>query len=115
AQTTTSRRAFLRTASLTAVGAGALAACGKAAGASSKLASASVAHDPHATMPPAPPVIDPRAAADAMDAMHEKGIKAFPAKTAAHGNQLLAPTIVAGVKVYELTSKVVQWETEPGK
>jgi manganese oxidase len=50
-----------------------------------------------------------------MDAMHEKGVKAFPAKTAVWGNQPLAPTIVAGVKVFNLTAKVVQWETEPGK
>ena len=46
--------------------------------------------------------------------MHEKGVKAFPAKTAGMGNQLLAPKIVGGVKVYELTTKIVQWETEPG-
>src|SRR5262249_243958 len=51
-----------------------------------------------------------QSAADAMDAMHEKGIKAFPAKTAGEGNQLLAPTIQNGVKVYELTAKKIQWE-----
>ena len=49
-----------------------------------------------------------------MDAMHEKGIKAFPAKTAGLGNQLMAPKIVNGVKVFELTAKKIQWETEPG-
>ncbi len=54
------------------------------------------------------------AAAEAMDAMHEQGIKAFPAKTAGLGNQLLPPTIVAGVKVFEITAKKIQWETEPG-
>jgi FtsP/CotA-like multicopper oxidase with cupredoxin domain len=54
-------------------------------------------------------------AAEQMDAMHEKGVKAFPAKTAVWGNQLLAPTVVAGVKVFNLTARVVQWETEPGK
>ena len=33
-----------------------------------------------------------------------QGVKAFPAKTAVHGNQPLAPKIVNGVKVYELTA-----------
>src|SRR5262252_7678677 len=54
------------------------------------------------------------AAAQTMDAMHEKGIKAFPAKTAGLGNQLLAPRIENGVKVYDITAKKIQWETEPG-
>jgi FtsP/CotA-like multicopper oxidase with cupredoxin domain len=55
------------------------------------------------------------ATADAMDAMHEKGIKAFPAKTAGKGGQLLAPRIEKGVKIFEVTAKKIQWETEPGK
>jgi FtsP/CotA-like multicopper oxidase with cupredoxin domain len=50
-----------------------------------------------------------------MDAMHEKGMKAFPAKTAIHGNQLLAPKLVGGVKVFELTAREIQWETAPGQ
>jgi FtsP/CotA-like multicopper oxidase with cupredoxin domain len=54
-------------------------------------------------------------AADKMDAMHEAGVKAFPAKTATWGNQLLQPRLDGRVKVYDLTAKVVQWETEPGK
>ena len=55
------------------------------------------------------------ATADAMDAMHEKGIKAFPAKTAGKGGQLLTPRIDKGVKIFEVTAKKIQWETEPGK
>jgi FtsP/CotA-like multicopper oxidase with cupredoxin domain len=47
--------------------------------------------------------------------MHEAGIKAFPAKTAGKGNQLLAPKIIGGVKVYEITASVIQWETAPGQ
>jgi FtsP/CotA-like multicopper oxidase with cupredoxin domain len=47
--------------------------------------------------------------------MHEKGVKAFPAKTAGKGNQLLKPRIDDHVKVFELTASVIQWETEPGK
>src|SRR5205085_2069622 len=54
-------------------------------------------------------------AAEAMDAMHEKGVKAFPAKTAIWGNQVLMPTMDGRTKVFNLTAKVVQWETEPGK
>ena len=50
-----------------------------------------------------------------MDAMHEKGIKAFPAKTEGKGNQLLEPRIEKGVKVYELTAEEIEWEVEPGR
>src|ERR1051325_6206718 len=57
----------------------------------------------------------PATAAETMDAMHEKGIKAFPAKTTGEGNQLLKPRLDGGVKVFELTAKRIQWETEPGK
>ena len=55
------------------------------------------------------------AAADAMDAMHEKGIKAFPAKTEGKGNVVLPPRMDGTVKVFEITAKELQWETEPGK
>ena len=50
-----------------------------------------------------------------MDAMHEKGVKAFPAKTEGKGNQLLKPRIEKGVKVFDLTAEEVQWEVEPGR
>jgi uncharacterized cupredoxin-like copper-binding protein len=40
---------------------------------------------------------------------------AFPAKTAGKGGVLLEPTIVdGGIKQWELTASVFQWETEPG-
>ena len=45
-----------------------------------------------------------------MDAMHEKGVKAFPAKTEGKGNQLLAPRMEGGVKVFELTAEKIEWE-----
>lgn len=115
----TSRRAFLRTASFTAVGAGALIACGK--GGSAVAQNAAVVppaggHDVAAGVVQAgTPVVDRRAAADAMDAMHERGIKAFPAKTAGKGNQPLAPRMVNGVKVFELTARESQWEVAPGQ
>lgn len=49
-----------------------------------------------------------------MDPMHEKGVKAFPAKTNGKGNQLLAPRLEKGVKIYDLTAEELQWEIEPG-
>ncbi len=110
----TSRRSFLKAASLGAVsvaGAGALVACGKAAesGAVAAVKQAGTV----ATANAATPAMSARAAADAMDAMHEKGIKAFPARTRGKGNQLMAPRIEKGVKNYDLTASVVQWEVEP--
>jgi FtsP/CotA-like multicopper oxidase with cupredoxin domain len=114
---TTSRRAFLRAASFTAVSAGALVACGQAASATEKPVAAAPPTGHDMSGAPATPAVAASAstAAQSMDAMHEKGMKAFPAKTAIHGNQLLAPKLVDGVKVFELTAREIQWETEPGK
>lgn len=54
----------------------------------------------------------------AVDAAHERVVQDFlagqPAKTEGLGNQPLAPTMENGVKVYDLTAKVVQWEVKPG-
>ena len=117
-----SRRDFLRKGVVTAIAApmavGALASCTE--GTAQKSATASDSdHSGGSTAPhpttPAPAAVDPRARAEQMDAMHEKGIKAFPAKTEGKGNQLLAPRLVNGVKVFDITCKVVQWEVEPGK
>jgi len=52
--------------------------------------------------------------ADEMDAMHEAGIKSFPAKTAGLGGQPLAPELDGDVKVFNLTCQIVQWEVSPG-
>ncbi len=42
--------------------------------------------------------------------------KAFPAKTAGLGGQPLGPTVLPdGTKQFDLTTKVVDWEVEPGK
>src|SRR5262245_12011928 len=112
----TSRRDFIQKTALGALAAGALAACEKPAAAvaqqaASKGPATGGTMGPHDTGTGATAL----SAADQMDAMHEKGIKAFPAKTAIWGNQPLAPRIVNGVKQFDLTAKVVQWETEPGK
>jgi FtsP/CotA-like multicopper oxidase with cupredoxin domain len=50
-----------------------------------------------------------------MDRMHEAGIKAFPAKTAALGGQVLEPRLDGGVKVFELTATEIKWEVSPGQ
>lgn len=118
------RRDFIRRAALTAIAAPAaasiLSACddgklqgqqpAKAGAAGAGAATGQGAMDHGAA---APSVESTRAAADAMDAMHEKGIKAFPAKTAGKGNQLLAPRIEKGVKVFEVTAQKIQWQTAP--
>jgi FtsP/CotA-like multicopper oxidase with cupredoxin domain len=104
------RRAFLRKGAAVAVTlpavATTLSACGETKAADQPAAK------PAAAPPPAP---SPRARADQMDAMHEKGVKAFPAKTEGKGNQLLEPRIERGVKVYELVTEEIQWEVEPGR
>jgi len=69
-------------------------------------------------MDPATQAAPARAAAttaDEMDAMHEKGVKAFPAKTAGKGNMPLQPRLVNGVKVFELTCSEIMWEVTPGQ
>jgi FtsP/CotA-like multicopper oxidase with cupredoxin domain len=127
-----SRREFLRKAGLTAlvapVAVGALGSCKaesqdapKTPAQGQAQAAKAATHADHsggtlAANPAAPmSAADRLARADAMDAMHEKGIKAFPAKTEGKGNQLLQPRMEKGVKCYDLTASIIQWETEPGK
>ena len=50
-----------------------------------------------------------------MDKMMKDVALKFPEKTAGLGNQELEPTIVDGVKVFNLTAKIVDWEVEKGK
>jgi FtsP/CotA-like multicopper oxidase with cupredoxin domain len=107
-----SRRSFLKSAAATALAGGALVACSDSEAQKSKLKATDASGG---TTAPNPATPSPAAAAAAMDAMHEAGIKAFPAKTAGKGNQLLEPKIVKGVKVYEITASVIQWETAPGQ
>ncbi len=117
--TTTTRRNFLKNSAVAAAAVAAIGACDndkptvQQQGAAAKSATTGGTMGPHDTNAAAGATAV--SAADQMDAMHEKGIKAFPAKTAGQGNQLLAPKMVGSVKQYDLTAKVVQWETEPGK
>jgi len=55
------------------------------------------------------------AAVAEMDSMHEKGMKAFPAKTSGKGNQLFVPRMEGSVKVFDFTAKKIQWEVEQGR
>ncbi len=112
---TPTRRAFLRKGAAVAVAlpavATTLAACRETEARTAAAQPAAPAHS--AALPP--PAPSPRQKADEMDAMHEKGVKAFPAKTEGKGNQLLEPRIERGVKVYDLTAEEIQWEVEPGR
>ena len=105
----TQRRRFIRDSALAALAAGALAACSKG-----EAATKAVATKPTTPPPPPPAPLSPREKADAMDRMHEAGIKAFPAKTAGKGNQPITPRMDGGVKVYDLTASEMKWEVSPG-
>jgi manganese oxidase len=109
-KSTTDRRVFLRNSAFAALAAGVATACKGERTAHAAVVGGEVMPT-GGTMGPH----DTTSASDAMDAMHEKGIKAFPAKTAGKGNQLLAPRVEKGVKIFEVTAKKIQWETEPGK
>jgi FtsP/CotA-like multicopper oxidase with cupredoxin domain len=119
-----SRRDFLRVSAL-GVGlplvGGSLAACstGQPEAAVGNAIAVAAGHTGGTYAAAAPPAVktpeEIRARADEMDAMHEKGIKAFPAPTEGKGNQILAPRIENGVKVFDLESSKMQWEVEPGR
>jgi manganese oxidase len=114
----TGRRAFLKTSALTAIAGGLLVACEKGApnGAAAAAAAKPTADSDQSggAMAAHPSVPTATAAAEEMDRMHEAGIKAFPAKTAGLGNQVLMAKLIGGVKVFELTASKIQWETSPG-
>ncbi len=122
------RRAFLRTAALSTVAAGALAACkgspqsapttnGAASQGTAAPPTNRTSHDSDmsgGSMAPHPAAVRATSKAEEMDRMHEAGIKAFPAKTTGKGNQLLPPRMEGKIKIFDLTAKKVQWETSPG-
>jgi FtsP/CotA-like multicopper oxidase with cupredoxin domain len=118
---TTTRRSFIRNSAIATIGAGALAACADVKGGLSEVAQGTGgasggtmgAHDTGAAAAAAAPTAAQKV--EQMDAMHEAGIKSFPAKTAGRGNELLQPRLDGGVKVYDLTAKVVKWEVEAGR
>ena len=109
--TLTTRRGFIRKG---AVAAAALPAIASTLGACSETKADSAAAKP---TPPAPPAPTPRQKADEMDAMHEAGVKAFPAKTDGLGQPARCEPR-DGRRRQGLRSRppeIVQWEVEPGK
>ena len=110
-----SRRDFLRSTAATALAGSALAACSVPDSGAQVASKGNDADHSGGTMAPNPAPVSAAAAAEAMDRMHEAGVKAFPAKTAGKGNQLMKPRMDKGVKVYELTAKQIRWETTPGQ
>ncbi len=84
------RRGFLMRAAVTAIAGGAVAAC--------KESSAQrVPVKAGASLGSKPAPVPALSATEAMDKMHEAGVKAFPAKTAGKGNVPLAPRIERGM------------------
>ena len=109
-----SRRDFLRNTAVATLAGSALAACSVPDSGAQVVKASDMDHS-GGTMTPNPAPLSAAAAAEAMDRMHEAGIKAFPAKTAGKGNQLLQPRMEKGVKVFELTARKIRWETAPGQ
>ncbi|MEI2616535.1 MAG: copper oxidase [Thermomicrobiales bacterium] len=71
-------------------------------------------HDDHMASGAATPVAD-GSTVDDMDAMHEAGIKSFPAPTEGLGGQPLEHEMDGDVKVFRLTCDPVKWEYAPGQ
>jgi len=71
--------------------------------------------DDHQTTPPAVTNQQATMTPDEMDAMHEAGVKAFPAATQGLGGQPLEFTMDGDTKVFKLTASEFQWEFLPGK
>ena len=114
---TQGRRVFLKSSAMTALAGGLLTGCDTDRardGVDPKKATGTDSDHSGGAMAPNPAPVPQANVAMDMDKMHEAGIKAFPAKTVGKGNQLLAPTMENGVKVYRLTASVGQWETSPG-
>jgi FtsP/CotA-like multicopper oxidase with cupredoxin domain len=114
------RRNFLKTTALSALAAGALTACkAPAAAAVTKkqngVATGNDSNHSGGTTAAHPAAVSAASKAEEMDRMHEAGIKAFPDPTTGKGNQILAPRVENGVKVYDLTCSKVKWEVSRGK
>ena len=105
-----SRRDFLRKGTVAAMALPALSVLGACGESKAAAAPTDAASPPTPATPPSA-----QQSADAMDAMHEKGIKAFPAATAGKGNQLFEPRMEGRVKVYDITAEEIQWEVESGR
>lgn len=79
-------------------------------------AAAAAGHGHDGVAPGAEPLqANDKMTVDEMDAMHEEGVKAFPAATAGLGGQPLEFTMDGDVKVFDLICQVVAWEVTPEK
>ncbi len=107
-----SRREFLKRGTSVAV---ALPAALSSLAACSDKAPEAVLAAQTATTAAATPALTPAQRAEEMDAMHERGVKAFPAATEGKGNQILKARLENGVKTFDLTAEEIQWEVEPGR
>ena len=107
---TVSRRQFLTIAGIAGVGLG-VAACG-----SSPASPAPATAMPTMDMSGAPSA--QATPAEDMDAMHEAGVKAFVGNLDANNKvfwpQKLAFTMDGNTKVFNITTKEVEWTTRPG-
>jgi manganese oxidase len=118
-----SRRGFLRRSAIglaIPAAATALTACGRTAEGGAEQAGVAGSHDDLAahsggTMATMPASSGTTKDWREMDRMHEAGVRAFPAATAAHGNQPLEYRMVNGAKQFELVCQNIQWEVEAGK
>ncbi len=117
----TNRRLFVQRSLASVIAVSVLGACSKESAPAAvvpvaKLPGATDSDHSGGSMAPNPAAVAAavQSNADAMDAMHEKGIKAFPAQTAKHGGQRLEPRVENGVKIFDLTARETQWETTPG-
>lgn len=111
-----SRRKFLKGASL-GVGLPVVGTVLAACGATAPTAQQPTAMPTDHAMTPEAQTSGGGMTADEMDAHHEAGVKAFLAgkETTTKGNQVLAPKMDGDVKVFELTSSVIQWEYVKGQ
>lgn len=82
---------------------------------SNALAADAVSHAGHDDMAMANTIQSDTPTADEMDAMHEAGVKSFPAKTNGLGGQPLEFTMDGDLKVFDLTCEVVEWEYNVGQ
>ena len=95
--------------------AGVLSACGTPPATTTRAAagSTSAGSDAHSHTHAA--TATPGKAWEEMDRVHEAAVKASPAATAGAGNQPLQPRVERGVKIFDLTCKVISWEVTPGE
>jgi FtsP/CotA-like multicopper oxidase with cupredoxin domain len=112
--TDANRRKFLKGASLGAGGV-ALSTLAAACGPQNQAAAPTATHTGEESHTPASS--DSTTSYEEMDKMHEAGVKAFleGVQTEGKANVLLEPRIENGVKVFELTCAVTQWEYDAGK